>query len=192
MEKTNICNEIESLLNQLNQRFSGFNKNEKINEGELRDFISRIYELNNKAAVLQYLNSKQEETKVVEKAPVEPVVKQVAAEIKVPEPAALIIEEPPVVEEQKAIVSPTPPVQVEKKGVFSIQKSIGIADKFEFINELFKGNATKYDEAITQINSSPDSKQALQTFSELKKQYGWSEENESANKLLEIIKNRLS
>jgi hypothetical protein len=73
--------------------------------------------------------------------------------------------------------------------VIDIKKHIGFNDKFELINELFRGNSNNYEIAVTKINAASTAQEALKTFSNFKIANGWSDDNESTLKLQEIIQN---
>ena len=86
------------------------------------------------------------------------------------------------------IPKPEPePSIINNISVTDIKKHIGFNDKFEFINELFRGNSNNYEIAVTKINSAPSAKEALKTFTNFKIANGWADDNESALKFQEII-----
>ncbi|MEO6305274.1 MAG: hypothetical protein ABIP51_19090 [Bacteroidia bacterium] len=119
--------------------------------------------------------------KVSEKELPKEKIKEIANEIKV-----TIHEERPDLQQPK----------VENKEE-NVQKniadiSVGINDKFRFINELFKQNNSEYNIAIEQLN-------ALKTWNEteiylnsLKTLYEWKENSEVASYFFSLIKKRFT
>lgn len=84
--------------------------------------------------------------------------------------------------EDKSIAARVIPQAIE-----DLKMAIGINDKFLFINELFKGSPSEYNEAIEKLNTSgefPDAETNLNTY---KSQYDWSEQSEAYNRLKKIV-----
>jgi hypothetical protein len=57
-----------------------------------------------------------------------------------------------------------------------LKSSIGINEKFQFINELFKGNMKEYNESILIFNNASNLDEALNFLNGLKEKYGWKED----------------
>lgn len=70
--------------------------------------------------------------------------------------------------------------------------SIGINDKFRFINELFAQNAPEYSVAIEQINSMYSITEANNYLNSLKNVYQWQENNETVKQFSALVKKRYS
>lgn len=73
--------------------------------------------------------------------------------------------------------------KLQNKRIESLKSVIGINDKFQFINELFNGDAQKYDETIYTLNNFKKFDEAMQYFSTLKYRFSWEEESEAYEKL---------
>jgi hypothetical protein len=77
-----------------------------------------------------------------------------------------------------------------KKGkhISDLSDAIGISDKFLFINEIFKGNKSEYEQAIEKLNRAgniPDARAIIMSYT------GENEENEVVLQLIEIVKRKL-
>ncbi len=66
----------------------------------------------------------------------------------------------------------------------SIAGSIGVNDKFLFIRELFDGDAIKFRESMSQLDSMPDFSSAQEY---LKNNYQWNMEDSTVKQLLSLI-----
>lgn len=183
MDTLAINKEIASLINDVKNQFEGLEKKPQISQQELQTFVAKVNELNKKVAVWEYVNSISLEPESVEapypqSIPVKEisVITPVEVVVNVKQPKPLPVNE----------TQPVVPVQI--KTVIDIKKNIGFNDKFEFISELFKGNASDFDNAVKEINSSISIQEAIKKFENLKKKYNWQDDNETAKGLLEAIK----
>lgn len=79
-----------------------------------------------------------------------------------------------------------------KSSVKDIKSAIGINEKFQFINQLFNGDAIKYHSIIDEINSSSSSEIAMNYISEISETNNWESHPASAKVFLEIIERRFS
>lgn len=70
--------------------------------------------------------------------------------------------------------------------------SVGINDKFRFINELFKQNNSEYNIAIEQINALKTWQDTEIYLNSLKPLYGWKDNSEVANYFFSLIKKRFN
>lgn len=68
--------------------------------------------------------------------------------------------------------------------------SIGINDKFRFINELFLHNAAEYNIAVEQINNLHSPNECDMYLSSLKELYHWSEQNDVVKLFFAFVKKR--
>lgn len=81
--------------------------------------------------------------------------------------------------------------KLQKNPVSDLRKSIGINEKFAFINELFDGNQTAYNEAIDQLNGSAGHSEAIACIeNDLIPKYQWNGESDSFLKLRNLIDRR--
>lgn len=142
---------------------------------------------------------------VAEKKP-EPVVEtpvaEQTAEVKVePQP----ITPPPVAEKTKPVEPPKETAlyerlqQSEQKDlahkmqqtpIADLKKAISINKKFEFINQLFKGDHEAYTKAIHYINGLSNVSEATTFFNQLKAQFEWDEENKLFIELADLVRRR--
>lgn len=74
-----------------------------------------------------------------------------------------------------------------------IRKSIGINDRFAFINELFGGNQQQYSENIEKLNSFSDYANARRLlYDELAVNFNWNKESKAFHQLDSLVKRRFS
>ncbi|MEI6489102.1 MAG: hypothetical protein WCP52_09075 [Bacteroidota bacterium] len=79
-----------------------------------------------------------------------------------------------------------------KTAVTDMKAAIGINDKFQYINELFHGNAQEYIIAIQHFNDSENLESAMEYFYTLQKLYNWEDESSTTKRLLNLIERRYS
>ncbi|MBL7909768.1 MAG: hypothetical protein JNJ41_01780 [Bacteroidia bacterium] len=89
-----------------------------------------------------------------------------------------------------------PKVKVEEE-VKESQKNltditVGINDKFRFINELFKQNSSEYNIAIEQLNALKTWHDTEIYLNSLKPLYGWKDNSEVATYFFSLIKKRFN
>lgn len=84
--------------------------------------------------------------------------------------------------EDKSIAARVIPQAIE-----DLKMAIGINDKFLFINELFKGSPSEYNEAIEKLNASGELHNAESSLNTYKSQYDWSDQSEAYNRLKKIV-----
>jgi hypothetical protein len=81
--------------------------------------------------------------------------------------------------------------KLQNNPVTDLRKSIGINEKFSFINELFDGDLTGYNDAIDKLNSSENHQQAVSMLSDvLASKYQWSTDGKSYMQLRNLIDRR--
>jgi hypothetical protein len=68
--------------------------------------------------------------------------------------------------------------------------TVGINDKFRFINELFSQNNSEYNIAMEQINNLNNWSDAELYLASLKNVYGWKDHNESVKYFYSLVKRR--
>ncbi len=71
-----------------------------------------------------------------------------------------------------------------------LRASIGINEKFLFINELFDGDMRIYDEAIQKLNTSTTVAQADLLLLDLKIVYNWDSESPTVKKFVELVRRK--
>lgn len=86
------------------------------------------------------------------------------------------------VEEDKSIAATAVPQPVQ-----DLKMAIGINDKFLFINELFKGSPTDYNEAINKFNTSEGMPEVESSINEYREEYEWADNSEAYHRLKKIV-----
>lgn len=75
----------------------------------------------------------------------------------------------------------------------SVARSISLNQKFRFINQLFNGNSSAYNQAIEEIDSLDNYGQALDLISyRYASQYVWDTNSDEVSELVEILKRRFT
>jgi hypothetical protein len=78
-----------------------------------------------------------------------------------------------------------------KNPVSDLKKSIGINEKFAFINDLFDGDLNFYNEAIDKLNNSSNQLQAIDLLEqEYSNKFNWNQESDAYIKLRLLIERR--
>lgn len=78
-------------------------------------------------------------------------------------------------------------------GVTDLHAAIGINDKFQFINELFRGDRDMYERSIKTINDFSTHQQATYWMErELKTRLGWQDTHEPVQQFYAVVKKRFS
>ena len=73
----------------------------------------------------------------------------------------------------------------------SVGRSISLNQKFRFINQLFNGNSSAYNQAIEEIDTLDNYGQALDLISyRYASQYLWDMGSDEVSELIEILKRR--
>jgi len=81
--------------------------------------------------------------------------------------------------------------KLQKNPVSDLKKSIGINEKFSFINELFDGNLNAYNEAIDKLNASAGYTEAIAFLDgELLPAHQWDQEGQSYLNLKNLVERR--
>lgn len=74
----------------------------------------------------------------------------------------------------------------------SIYALIGINEKFQFINELFKGNMREYKEMLANLDICSTKEDVMYIIEPLMKKYQWNPESGAYNTFLEILKRKFN
>lgn len=77
--------------------------------------------------------------------------------------------------------------KLQKNPIKDLKASIGINEKFKFINELFEGNLQKYNDGITKLNSFQNSEEANSLLLSLKDEFSWNEDSEAFQELNDMV-----
>jgi hypothetical protein len=80
--------------------------------------------------------------------------------------------------------------KLQENKVVDLRTTIGINDKFLFINELFDGNMRIYDEAIQKFNACNTMAQADLLLLDLKIAYNWDSESPTVKKFVELVRRK--
>ena len=71
-----------------------------------------------------------------------------------------------------------------------LRTTIGINDKFLFINELFEGNMRVYDEAIQKLNNTATIAQVDLLLLDIKIAYNWDSDSPTVKKFVELVRRK--
>lgn len=74
--------------------------------------------------------------------------------------------------------------------IVDLRTTIGINDKFLFINELFEGNMRVYDEIIQKLNTAVTLAQADLLMLDLKIAYNWDSDSPTVKKFVELVRRK--
>lgn len=80
--------------------------------------------------------------------------------------------------------------KLEKDSSKDLIESIGLNQKFLFMNDLFNGENNLYKEAITALNSFDSHKEADEYMDSLSARYSWEKENTTVKKFVSLIERR--
>lgn len=74
--------------------------------------------------------------------------------------------------------------------VESLKRAIGINEKFLFINEMFNGKLTEYNNAIKQLDEMPDADSCMNEFNRYAADYNWEKDSPTYHRLKEFIQKK--
>ena len=80
--------------------------------------------------------------------------------------------------------------KLHQEPVVDLKRSIGINEKFAFMNELFGGNHEQYNKAIESLNNFSNYDDAHLHFAELASTLQWNTTSNSYNELKDLVKRR--
>jgi hypothetical protein len=80
--------------------------------------------------------------------------------------------------------------KLSENKIADLRTTIGINDKFLFINELFDGNMRIYDEAVSKLNDCPTMAQADLLLLDLKIVYNWDSESPTVRKFVDLVRRK--
>lgn len=81
---------------------------------------------------------------------------------------------------------------VNPQAVKDLKMVIGINDKFLFINELFQGDPSVYNQAIESFNVASGIDEADQSMSAYREQFSWADNSEAYHRLKKIVKSKFN
>lgn len=171
------CEKLQVQLNDLKDLIAVYKYNKQNKE------ISPSFNIHAKLSEQQVKEEKQE--LVAEEI-------KLAVKIEAEEKSVESIELPQTVTKE---VEPTKPVVIpdSKPKELSVPKqalSIGLNDKFRFLNELFSHNNLEYNIALEQLNNLNNWNDTEIYLNSLKSLYGWKGESETTKHLYSIAKQR--
>ena len=80
--------------------------------------------------------------------------------------------------------------KLSKTKIKDLVSSIGLNEKFLFINELFDGNSALYNQEIQVLNTQNNSTDALQYFQQLQQKFNWEKDSKVYEKLKDLVERR--
>ena len=191
----------------------------KISETDSEDtLLESARELYEKSVLLKHIDdigqtspaieSKTEAQIIIEEKPIKPeppkketLSKEPAIDLFSSEPVAAgispepIKEKPIQKEETKSAKKKSEESVGEKlqhKKITDLKASIGINEKFQFINELFEGNMKEYNVAIDQINNFTALEDAENYMADLQEMYKWNKENPITLNFIDLVQRRFA
>lgn len=197
-----------------------YNLAKKISETNSEDtLLESARELYEKSVLLKHIDdfsqippmieSKKEEQIIIEEKPVKPepskkeiVSKEPAIDLFSSEsmpaetsPELIPVPEKPVAQESKVAKKKTGESVGEKlqhNKITDLKASIGINEKFQFINELFDGNMKEYTVAVDRINNFSSPAEAESYIVNLEEVYKWQHDNPIAENFKELVERRFA
>ena len=94
--------------------------------------------------------------------------------------------------ESKKKVDESVAEKLQHNKITDLKGSIGINEKFQFINELFEGNMKEYNVAVDQINSFSSLPEAQSYVANLEEVYKWQADNLIAANFKELVERRFA
>jgi hypothetical protein len=207
MDRNTIRKEITALVNSIKSQSDVLADEKYPSQLELELFLHKIEKLYQKTIVFHHLSlfdgfEESAIPEVVSIPEITPIKREEQEPVKAPVSSQETMEVKGSPVFNAAVVNPANPSQPEKKteqpnipktqgtALPDLKSSIGINDKFQFTNELFKGNMQEFNIAIEQLNASETHESALNYITGLKGLYNWDDENETVKRWLSIIERR--
>ena len=76
--------------------------------------------------------------------------------------------------------------------VKDIKAAIGLNEKFQFINQLFQGDAKKYNSFVDEINNSSSVDSAMKVINEISTSNDWESHAASAKSFIDVVERRFA
>lgn len=200
MDRNTIRKEITALVNSIKTQSDALGNEKYPSQMELELFLHKVEKLYQKSIVFNHLStfdgfeeSEPNPSRMISPAPAVPVKQPTIKEtpdVKEPAPANVVVPEKK--REAPAVQKEAPSVQQKapRTSLPDLKSTIGINDKFQFTNELFKGNMHEFNIAIEQLNASETHDSALAYLTGLRRLYDWDDDNETVKRWLNIIERR--
>jgi hypothetical protein len=220
MKNTALLEEIEKITSILDVHLERLMKNPgqlheidiDLMSGKLKEIYALVHELQSETEPEPeaVLNS-EEENKIIEEKPIETETAKVSdpeVEPKLKAEKRPEEKEPPVPEvkttadlfsgsatiadsfqegEDKSVAA-----NMIHQPVQDLKMAIGINDKFLFINELFGGSPSDYNEAIEKLNLAEGLPEAENTLADYETQHKWDGNSEASNRLKKLIEKKFN
>lgn len=77
--------------------------------------------------------------------------------------------------------------KMSKSPITNLKNTIGLNDKFLFINELFKGDIQEYNKAVDKLTILTDLEETHQYLTEMSERFKWNEKPDAYHKLEDLI-----
>ncbi len=196
--------EIKHEIYELAQKISKASSDKFLTE-TARDIYEKVVLLKHAPDEEHQVIAKQEEKIVViseEPVKIEPQpIKQAAIDLFSAEPVPTEATPPPQLPEKpapkerkepKKKVDESVAEKLQYKKITDLKASIGINEKFQFINELFEGNMKEYNCAVDQINSFASHAEAESYIGNLENVYKWQADNHVAENFKELVQRRFA
>jgi len=87
-------------------------------------------------------------------------------------------------------ISNSSTVNTAVKQVRDLKSSIGINEKFLFINDLFKGNMKEYTDTIVALSDTETLESVHEILAPLKSRYGWRDDSDAYATLIDFLQRR--
>jgi hypothetical protein len=82
--------------------------------------------------------------------------------------------------------------KIRKTKIRSLFETIGINEKFYFINELFGGNMSEYNQAISSLDQFIQPEESLKSLYEISQLRKWNTDSEAFKQLLELVERKFN
>ena len=207
--QTSLIDVIEELTAEERENFTDEVEDESTDAAEAEEVLEESVEAESEKEVEE--TAEAEEDPVTESEKPEEVVEEVAEDEQEDESSEVEQELPEVKIEPESEIEPAPiEDQIEEAPVRDVseqpetladrlkmtpladlKKAIGLNQKFQFINELFEGDADEYADSIEKLNSADNMESAINYFEkELAAKNDWEEDHPSVLDLRELVQRR--
>ncbi len=180
MNTNNIKTKIAQLIKEINSFEANLNDDDnKIPDIELDLLLSHIRELY--AQILQIKNTENTKTNMEETPLPDPPV-----DGQTDEEADSVDLNEKFSEEQEVLAQ-----RLQNNPIDDLRSAIGVNDKALYVQELFNGDLSGYDDAVRFLNDCTELQQAEDFINELKVKHDWSEKQELAEGFINLVKRKI-
>lgn len=128
---------------------------------------------------------------IVEETPIVPVAPITPPPASVAQPVNKVVNEPSLNDRLQTAPEGNDLVsKLQQTPIHDLKKAISINKKFEFINQLFKGDHEAYAKSIHYINGLTNGNEADTFFRNLKREFSWEEDNSLFVELADMVRRR--